>query len=129
MPVNTPKNSRPPFNKSQLLSLRTKAMRSGAWFKALKRIDRVLIDLTIKVVGNIRSAKLTKSILTLANKLESAMKSTFMRKIEEIGSGLVQKISLIGQKLGNLSARSWVSDTSFAFFLAVLHINSGVIKR
>ena len=58
------------FGKKQLLSLKTRAMRSGAWFRALKRIDRALIDLTIRVVGNIRSPKLAKSILELTNKLE-----------------------------------------------------------
>ena len=54
------------LDKKQLVNLKTKAMRSGAWFKALQRIDRVLFDLTIRVVDNIRSAKLVKSIRTVA---------------------------------------------------------------
>ena len=49
------------LDKKQLVNLKTKAMRSGAWFKALQRIDRVLFDLTIRVVDTIRSAKLAKS--------------------------------------------------------------------
>ena len=52
------------------------------------------------------------------------MKSSFSRKIEEIGSLLAQKISLVGQKMGNLSVNSWAFDSSFAFFLAVMHINN-----
>jgi hypothetical protein len=35
------------LEKAQLLKLKLKAMRSGVWFRALSRIDRVLVDLTI----------------------------------------------------------------------------------
>lgn len=113
------------LNKKQLVNLKTKAMRSGAWFKALQRIDRVLFDLTIRVVDNIRSAKLAKSILVITRKLENAMKGSFSIRLREIGLSLAQKISLMAQKLGNTSARSWAFDSSFVTFLAVMQINNG----
>jgi hypothetical protein len=119
-----------PFpNKKQLMNLKTKAMRSGAWFKALQRIDRVLFDLTIKVVDNIRSTQLAKSILGLTGKLENAMKGSFSIRLNEIGLPLAQKISFTAQRLGNLSASSWVFDSSFAIFLAVMNINNVKIFR
>ena len=111
-------------DRKQLVNLKTKAMRSGAWFKVLQRIDRVLFDLTIRVVGNIRSAKLAKSILALARKLEDAIKSSFSSRLREIGLPLAQKISFMAQKLGNISAGGWVFDSSFAVFLAVMHVNN-----
>ena len=118
------------LDKKLLVNLKTKAMRSGAWFKVLQRIDRVLFDLTIRVVGNIRSAKLAKSILALARKLEDAIKSSFSSRLREIGSPLAQKISLMAQKLGNISAIDWAFDSSFAVFLAVMHINNvKIFKR
>jgi hypothetical protein len=40
-----------------------------------------------------------------------------------IGRPLAEKISLTAQKLGNSSAKSWANDSSFAFFLAILHTN------
>ena len=83
-------------------------MRSGAWFKALQRIDRVLFDLTIRVVDNIRSAKLAKSIAVLTKKLEDAIKSNFSSRLRTIGLPLAQKISFTAQKLGNISAGGWV---------------------
>src|SRR5208283_5555796 len=92
------------LNKKRLVNLKTKAMRSGVWFKALQRIDRALLDLTIRVVDNIRSATLSKSILTLTRKLEEAMKNSFSSRLREIGLPLAQKISLEAQKLGNISA-------------------------
>jgi DNA-binding MltR family transcriptional regulator len=88
----TPKHNTLQFDKKQLINLKTRALRSGAWFRALKRIDRVLIDLTIKVVDNVRSSSLAKSILMLTNKLEYVMKSPFSRRLEKIGLLLAQKI-------------------------------------
>ena len=111
------------LNKKQLVNLKTKAMRSGAWFKALQRIDRVLFDLTIRVVENIRSARLAKSINALARKLEDAIKRGFSSRLKAIGLPLAQKTSLTAQKLGNISANSWAFDSSFAIFLAVMHVN------
>ncbi len=118
------------LNKKQLVNLKTKAMRSGAWFKALRRIDRVLFDLTIRVVDTIRSSKLAKSLLALTRKLEDAIKSSFSSRLKEIGLPLAQKISFAAQKLGNISAISWVFDSSFAIFLAVMHVNNvKIFKR
>ena len=115
--------------KKHLVSLKTKAMRSGAWFKVLRRIDRVLFDLTIKVVSNIRSPKLAKSISTLARRLEYAMKSSFSIRLSEIGLRLVQKISLAAQKLGSTSAIRWAFDSSFADFLGVMYLNAKMRSR
>jgi hypothetical protein len=111
------------LDKKQLVNLKTKAMRSGAWFKALQRIDRVLFDLTIRVVDTIRSAKLAKSIAVLTRKLEDAVKGSFSGRLREIGLPLAQKVSFTAQKLGNVSAIDWAFDSSFAIFLAVMHMN------
>jgi hypothetical protein len=115
------------LNKTELLKLKTKAMRSGVWFKALQRIDRVLIDLTIKVADTVRSPKLAKSILSLARKLESVMESGFSRVCREIGLPLAQKLSIVAQKLGNTSAKSWATDSAFAIYLAAMHFSGSKI--
>ena len=118
------------LDRKQLVKLRMKAMRSGAWFRALQSIDRVLIDLTIRVANSVRNVKLVKSILTVSRKLESAMESRFSRVVREVGLPLSQKLSLTAQKLGNISASSWVFDSSFALFLAVMQINNvKIFKR
>ena len=124
-------DSFPFLNRKQLMNLKTKAMRSGAWFKVLQRIDRVLFDLTIRVVvDNIRSTQLAKSMLVLARKLENAIKGRFSIRLSEIGLPLAQKIGSIAQKLGNISAINWALDSSFAVFLAVMDVNtSRIFKR
>jgi len=111
------------LDSAQLAKLKRKAMRYGVWFRALRRIDRVLIDLTIKVACNVRSVVLAKSILALARKLEGTMESGFSRALREVGFQRAQKLSLLAQKWGNTSAKSWASNLSFVHFLAVMHIN------
>ena len=98
-------------------------MRAGVWFKALPRIDRVLVDLTIKVAENIRSAYLAKSIFDVMGKLEGLLESSILKSLRIIGRPLAEKLSLIAQKMGNASAKSWATDSAFAFFLAVMHTN------
>ena len=109
------------LNRTQLMKIRCKAMRAGVWFRALPRIDRVLVDLTIRVAENIRSASLAKSILAVLGKLEGLLESSFLKSIRAVGRLLAEKISLIAQKLGNISAKAWAVDSSFALFLAAMH--------
>ena len=111
------------LNKKQLLELKLKALRSGVWFKALRRIDRVLIDLTIRVAGGVRSIILAKGIFAVTRKLEGIMETRISRVLREIGIPLAQRLSLQGQKWGNTSAKNWASAPSLVNFLAVMHIN------
>jgi hypothetical protein len=112
------------FERIQLIKLRLRAIRAGVWFKALRRIDRALIDLTIKVARSIRSITLARSILALTRKLEEVMESRLSKALKETGFPLAQKLSFVAQKWGNTSAKSWASDLSFVNFLAVMHINN-----
>jgi galactitol-specific phosphotransferase system IIC component len=111
------------LNKTQLVKLRLKAMRAGVWFRALPRIDRVLVDLTIRVAGSIRSVTLAKNILAVTRKLEKLLESRLLRAFRGVSARLAQKLSLIAQKWGNTSAKTWASNVSFIKFLAVMHIN------
>ncbi len=125
MAVQTVMQNNPstPLNRLQLMKLRIKAMRAGVWFRALPRIDRVLVDLTIRVAYNIRSPHLARCIFAVVGKLEGLLESSVMKSVRLIGRPLAEKISSIAQKLGNTSAKSWAEDSSFAFFLAVMHTN------
>jgi hypothetical protein len=106
------------LNRAQLIKLKQKAMRSGAWFKALHRLDRVLVDLTIKVTESVRSSCLVKRILAVIGKLQG-LESNVMRSIRVAGHQLAQKLSLIAERWGNVLAKNWATDLSFAFFLAL----------
>jgi hypothetical protein len=111
------------IDKRQLIKLKTKAMRAGVWFRALNRIDRVLIDLTIRVARCVRSSILAKCILSITRKLEGLLESRLVRAIREIGFSLARKLSLLAQKWGNEAAKEWANDFGFARYLAVMKLN------
>ena len=111
------------MGKEQLLKLKRKALRAGVWFRALPRIDRVLVDLTIRVAQCIRSPSLVNSILSVARKIEDLLESRFARAVREFGFSLAWRLSLLAQKWGNKAARSWAGDEGFATYLAVMRLN------
>jgi hypothetical protein len=111
------------LSKAQLVRLRLRAVRAGVWFRALSRIDRVLVDLTIRVASSVRSVTLARNLLAVTKKLEGLLENRLLRAFRQVGVRLAQKLSLLAQKWGNTSARNWASDTSFVKFLAVMHIN------
>jgi hypothetical protein len=123
MPERLPENTLSLLTRTQLVKLRLKAKRAGVWFRALPRIDRVLVDLTIRVADNIRSVTLAKNILAVTKKLEGLLESSLLRAFREVGIRLAQKLGLVAQEWGNASAKEWISDISFIKFLAVMHIN------
>ena len=111
------------IGKEQLLNLKRKAIRAGVWFRALPRIDRVLVDLTIKVAQSVRSASLASSLLSVADKLEGLLESRFARAVREIGFPLACKLSVLARKWGNSAAWAWAGDEGFARYLAVMRLN------
>ncbi len=111
------------LEKAQLVKLKTKAMRAGVWFKTLHRIDRVLVDLTIKVADNIRSPHLARCILTVTKKLEDALENKLSRAIREVGLPLAHKLSAFARKWGNKAAEKWASDEGFARYWAAMKLN------
>ena len=112
------------LTKARLMKLRLKAMRAGVWFRALPRIDRVLVDLTIKVASNIRSFTLAKNLLAVIRKLEGLLESKLRQAITKIGFPIACKLSLLAQKWGNESAIGWAKNSGFIRFLAISCLNA-----
>lgn len=111
------------LTRDALQKLKCKAMRSGVWFKALTRLDRALVDLTIKVADIVRSSSLAKSLLVVAGKLDGLLENRFKNTLRAVGFPLAEKISALAEKWGNISAGKWREDLAFVRFLAVMHIN------
>ena len=108
---------------AQLFKLKLKAVRAGVWFKALPRIDRVLVDLTIRVARSVRSVALAERLLSVARKLEGLLESRVSRAIREVGFSLASKLGSYAQSWGYKDAGSWGSDSGFARYLAVMKLN------
>jgi hypothetical protein len=111
------------LDKTQLLKLKMRAMRAGVWFRGLRRIDRVLVDLTLKVAVSVRSALLARSVLSVTRRLGELLENKVGRAIRETGFSLARRLSQFAQRWGYRAAEGWVTDLGFVRFLAVMHIN------
>ena len=118
--------SQKPFrflDRSQLVKIKVRAVRAGVWYRALPRIDRVLVDVTISVAKTVRSVCLARGLSSVVRKLEDLLESRVARAVREVGFPLACKLSAVAQSLGYSGARAWVFDVNFARYLAVMRLN------
>lgn len=100
-------------------------MRAGVWFRRLPRIDRALIDLTIRVTKfKIHGTSLVDRLLTVTSKLENFLENKLSLMTRQIGLPLANKLSCLAQKWGNIKARDWQNDLEFARYLAIIKLNA-----
>jgi hypothetical protein len=111
------------LDRSQLVRIKRKAMRAGVWFRALPRIDRALLDLTISVAQGVRSVSLARCLRSVLGKLESVLESRVSRAVREVGFPMAQKLSVLAQTWGNAEAASWAHNRGFVMYLAVVRLN------
>ena len=102
-----------------LVEVKKLALRRGVWFKSLSRVERGVIDLTVKCVDVIKSGKLAKVVAAIIDKLRFAMESTVERTVRAVGLPLARKISSIAVSWGNYLAVRWADDLRFARYLAL----------
>ena len=99
------------------------ALRRGVWYRALSRVERGVLDLTIRCVDSVKSPKLAEVLAAIIQKLQQAAENMNDRLTRTIGIPLVQKVSKIAVRWGNHSAKNWASNFQFAAFLAVMEKN------
>lgn len=117
------------FSRDELVMVRRKAFRKGVWFKALSRIERLQIDLTVRLVEKVKSFLLAKVLRSILKKLFEAMESRVSRLMREVGVPLARKLSAVAKSWGHSHAERWVDDLSFVKFLAVTYMNTPGIYR
>ena len=108
-----------PLTRENLAKLKQKARRRGVWFRDLKQNERMLLDLTIRVVQKVRSFMLAKIVSRLVNRLSAALESRIVRMIRNEGPQLAEQLSDIAVSLGYRAAKSWRKDRGFMQFLVI----------
>jgi len=113
----------------ELVSIRNRALRRGAWFQVLSRTERAIVSLTIRCVERVRSPKLAMILRSIVSKLKEAMKSKVEQAMETTGLQLAQNLGRIAQAWGNKSAAQWAKDMGFLRYLAVVRMNENPLFR
>ena len=106
-----------PLTRGVLVDLKTRALRGRAWYVVLDRMERGLVDLTIKWVDKIRNHAMTTVLLRILKKLVRALEQR-MVQVLMIGRELAVKASVIAVRWGNSQAHEWRFDPSFWLVLA-----------
>lgn len=107
-----------------LIHLKRKAVRKHVWYRVLPKIERSIVDLTIRCVDRIRSSKLALIISRIVCKLLKTLKSKVLMQITQAGCKLAGKLSRIAVSWGYKEASAWKLDKNFARYLGVTNANN-----
>ncbi len=110
--------------KQDLIKIRSRALRTRVWFRALSKVERGIIDLTIKCVEKIRSTVLARTISTIVSKLLESLEEGFMTRAERVGCKIAERLCTLGERWGNKACSTWKCDKCFVKFLGVNALNT-----
>ena|SRR2546427_7959933 len=100
-----------PITREALIGIKTRGLRRGVWYGALDRMERGLVDLTIRWVDKVRSGRMTEKLLPILEKLVMALE-TGMGRVLGRGRVLAARASELAVGWGNGSAFYWRFETA-----------------
>src|SRR6266705_1646729 len=95
-----------PITREVLVGLKTRGLRRRLWYSTLSRMERGLVDLTIRWVDKVRSGRMTETLMRILEKLTRAME-TGMGRVLARGRVLAIRASELAVGWGNNIAFSW----------------------
>jgi len=110
--------------KQDLIKIKTRALRTRLWFKTLSRVERAIIDLTIKCTERVKSNVLMATISTIIGKILQFCEESFMIRAEKVGQGMAEVLCALALRWGNKTSSAWKHETGFAKHLGVNALNA-----
>lgn len=104
--------------------MKSRALRRRVWFRELTKMERSVMELTIRYVQRIRSERLALVIGRISCKILKAFRSKFLERVKTVGINLVERISEIAVSWGYAEALCWKHDPGFIRFLGITTINN-----
>src|SRR3989442_8370907 len=101
-----------PITREILVGLKTRGLRRRLWYTTLDRMERGLVDLTIRWVDKVRSRRMTETLMRILEKLAQALQ-TGMGRILGRGRILATRASSLAVGWGNGSAFYWRFEQAF----------------
>jgi hypothetical protein len=113
-------------NRQDLVKIKSRALRARVWFRALSKVERAIVDLTIKCVENVRSRVLEGTISAIISKILQSLEDVFLVRAERIGRGIAETLCAMGERWGNTACSAWKCDKCFTKFLGVNALNTRI---
>ena len=102
----------PPITCEVLIGIKTRGLRRRVWYGALDRMERGLVDLTIRWVDKVRSGRMTETLMPILEKLAQALETGMVRVLGR-GRVLAARASELAVGWGNGSAFYWRFEQAF----------------
>lgn len=106
-----------------LLEIRSKALRTRIWFRTLSKVERTIVNLTIRCVEEIHSYVLAKTISDIIRKILAFLPKRFVSEAQKVGREIAEALCIAGEKWHNSQAAYWKHDIQFHRFLGVNKLN------
>ena len=114
------------LTRGYLLKIRHKAIRRRVYHRALDRLERGILELSTRLLDEVRNLVLLEQLLDIVNKLEEAVKSRYQRHLESFGARRVTEIILQALRFGYKEAVGWLRDKSFVEYLTAMNLNGSL---
>jgi len=112
-PVSLLEELKGPITREVLVGLKTRGLRRRLWYCTLSRMERGLVDLTIRWVDKVRSGRLTETLVRILAKLAMALEAGLGRVLTR-GRISAVRASELAVGWGNSAAFSWRFETAYA---------------
>ncbi|MHA1409197.1 MAG: hypothetical protein ACTSQY_02550 [Candidatus Odinarchaeia archaeon] len=89
----------------------------------MDRVERGILSLTSRIVDRVESRVLGVMLVKIIAKLQEALKSPFVKRMETYGVDRAGKIAEQAVEWGYWEARGWVMDMGFSGYLTILDFN------
>ena len=117
-PVSVLEELKGPITREVLVGLKTRGLRRRLWYCTLSRLERGLVDLTIRWVDKVRSGRLAETLMRILAKLAMALE-TGMGGVLGRGRELALRASSLGVRWGTSQAYAWRYDKSYVLTLGL----------
>jgi hypothetical protein len=101
-----------PLTRRVLVDLKTRSLRRRVWYRVLDRVERGLVDLTIRWVDRVRNGTMARVLLRILRKLAQALEQG-MARVLAVGRELALRASELAVGWGNEEAYAWRFDEAF----------------
>ena len=105
------------LTRESLTRIRRKALRRRRWYKALSKVERGIMDLTIRCVEKVRSTRLRTALRKILDKLIPAIAPGYLDLVEKAGRPLAARVSQVAESWGNDRAAKWRRDGALIRYL------------
>ncbi len=112
------------LTRAVLVDIRNRSVDKKIWFRTLSHFERSLINLTITVVDEVKSSKLSGILNSIILRLEDAFESSFQRRAWQKGRAMAEKLVQIAYSWGYKAALEWLKDRTYALYLGVSSMNA-----